>query len=63
MTPSTSTLAQDLVRIHSIIKRALNFDTIKGVEYIQTGFPTADALLASSWMSSFTISTRMIWNR
>jgi hypothetical protein len=45
MSRSTSTLAQDLIRIHRIITRALNTDTVKGVEYLQSGFPSDDEML------------------
>jgi hypothetical protein len=41
MTPNTPTpdLAQDLIRIHKVITRALYTSLIKGTEYLQSGFP------------------------
>jgi len=47
MTPNTPTpnLAQDLIRIHKVITRALNVGKVKGIEYLQSGFPSAQLLL------------------
>jgi hypothetical protein len=39
MPPTTPNLAQDLIRIHKVITRALNVDLTKGIEYLQSGFP------------------------
>jgi hypothetical protein len=46
MTPTTPTpdLAQDLVRIHKVITRALYISLIKGREYLQSGFPQPQLL-------------------
>jgi len=45
MAPGSSTLAQDLVHIHRVITRALNIDIVNGIEYLQTGFPSPNAML------------------
>lgn len=39
MTTTTPNLAQDLIRIHKVITRALYISLIKGREYRQSGFP------------------------
>ncbi|OGN97410.1 MAG: hypothetical protein A2Z71_10890, partial [Chloroflexi bacterium RBG_13_50_21] len=46
MTPTNTTpdLAQDLIRIHKVITRALYTSLIKGREYFQSGFPQPDLL-------------------
>jgi len=47
MTPITPTpdLAQDLIRIHKVITRALNVGKVKGIEFLQSGFPSPQFLL------------------
>jgi hypothetical protein len=46
MTPPTPTpdLAQDLIRIHKVITRALYIGLIKGREYLHSGFPQPQLL-------------------
>jgi hemerythrin-like domain-containing protein len=44
MAQSAPNLAQDLVRIHRVITRAINIDFNKGIEYLQSGFPTTETL-------------------
>jgi hypothetical protein len=45
MKPNTPNLAQDLIRIHKVITRALNVDLTKGIEYLQIGFSSPQAQL------------------
>ncbi len=47
MTPTAPTpnLAQDLIRIHRVITRALNVGKVKGIEFLQSGFPSDQFLL------------------
>jgi len=45
LTSPTPDLAQDLVRIHRVITRSLNISEVKGAEFLQSGFPSAQLLL------------------
>lgn len=42
MTASTPSLAKDLIRIHKVITRAIDVDLNKGIEYLQSGFPSPE---------------------
>ena len=41
----SSSLAQDLIQIHRIISKSLLTATVRGAEYLQTGFPSSTDLL------------------
>ena len=56
MAPSTPNLAQDLVRIHKIITRAINVGLTKGTEYLQTGFPPSQVILGYSRYTACLVS-------